>query len=134
MAEDLNSVTIVGRLTRDIELSYTNSGFAIGKLSIATNKRKKVNDSWEDVASFFDVTILGKRAESLQQYLSKGIQVAIAGSLEQSRWEDQQGNKRSKVSIIADNIQLLGGKKDNQQAIGYQQQAQPEKFMDDIPY
>ncbi|HAK46085.1 MAG TPA: single-stranded DNA-binding protein [Spirochaeta sp.] len=122
--EDVNYVVIIGRLTRDAELKYTNSGLAVSSFSLAVNRRKRSGDSWEDEVSFFDLALFGKRAESLNQYLTKGQQVAVEGSLSQDRWE-QDGNKRSKVKIIANNIQLLGGRGQGgggQQSGGYQQQ------------
>lgn len=157
MAEDLNSVIVVGRIVRDAELQYTSSGWAILKGSIAVNRRRKQGDQWVDEANFFDFSLFGKRGESLQQYMKKGQQIAIEGHLKQDRWQDQGGNNRSKVSIEAGNIQLLGGKKDSQNGNGiqstpeyqnnsnnmygqgsqynqYNQQGQAEKFEDDIPY
>lgn len=111
--EDINCVVINGRLVRDSELSYTNSGTAICKFSIASNGRKKVGDSYQDEAHFFDVTVWAKRGEALHQYLLKGVAVSCSGHLKQERWE-KDGQKRSKVSIEATNIQLLGGKSDGQ--------------------
>jgi single-strand DNA-binding protein len=110
MAADINSVTIVGRMTRDAELKYTNSGFAISSISIAVNRSRKDGDQWVEEANFFDVTLLGRRAESLNQYLQKGTRIAVTGELKQERWE-KDGQKRSRVSIQANNIQLLGGDK-----------------------
>lgn len=115
--EDINSVNINGRLTRDAELKYTNSGTAVTGFSLAVNSRKRIGEDWEDEVSFFDVALFGKKAESLQQYLVKGKQIGIQGTLKQSRWEDEQGNKRSKVEIIAYKVQLLGG--NQQQANEY---------------
>lgn len=105
---DLNSVTIIGRLTRDAELKYSASGLAIAKFAIATNRKKKQGDEWVDEASFIDITLFGKSAEALGKYLVKGKQVAIQGALHQDLWE-QDGQARSKVGIIAESIQLLGG-------------------------
>jgi single-strand DNA-binding protein len=110
MAGDINRVVLVGRLTRDAELSYTNTGFALTKFSIAINRRKKSGDQWVDEANFFDVVIWGKRGEALNQYLTRGQQLAVEGELRQERWE-KDGVKRSKVTIEATNIQLLGGSK-----------------------
>ena len=119
--EDVNYVIIIGRLTRDAELKYTNSGLAVSSFSLAVNRRKRSGDNWEDEVSFFDLALFGKRAESLNQYLTKGQQVAVEGSLTQDRWE-QDGSKRSKVKIIANNIQLLGGRGNGGgQGGGYQQ-------------
>jgi single-strand DNA-binding protein len=108
MANDINQVVLVGRLTRDAELKYTNTGTAIGKFSIAVNRRKRSGDQWTDEVSYFDIVLWGKTAEALNQYLQKGKQIAVAGELRQNRWE-QDGQNRSKVEVIANNVQLLGG-------------------------
>lgn len=107
MANDINMVVLVGRLTRDPEMRYTNSGVAVCKFSLAVNRRKRSGDSWSDEVSFFDISLWGKQAESLNNYLVKGKQVAIQGELRQSRWE-QDGQKRSRIEVVANNIQLLG--------------------------
>ncbi|QQO08075.1 single-stranded DNA-binding protein [Breznakiella homolactica] len=105
---DLNHVVLIGRLTRDAELKYTASGQAVCKFSIAVNRRRKSGDQWVDEANFFDIVLWGRQGESLNQYLVKGKPVAIDGELRQDRWE-QDGQNRSKVEIVANNIQLLGG-------------------------
>jgi single-strand DNA-binding protein len=105
---DLNRVVLVGRLTRDAEMKFTPSGQAVSRLSIAVNRSRKVGDQWEEAVSFFDATLWGRSAESLNQYLVKGKQIAIDGELKQDRWE-QDGQKRSKIEIVVTNIQLLGG-------------------------
>ena len=106
---DLNQVVLVGRLTRDAELKYTNSGFAILKFSLAVNRSVKRDESWQDEVSFFNAVIFGKRAESLAQYMLKGKQIGIAGELKQDRWE-QDGQSRSRVEIVVNNLQFLGSK------------------------
>jgi single-strand DNA-binding protein len=105
---DLNHVMLIGRLTRDAEFKYITSGNAVCKFSVAVNYRKKNGDQWVEEANFFDVVLWGRQAESLNQYLLKGKQVAVDGELRQNRWE-QDGQNRSKVEIVANNIQLLGG-------------------------
>ena len=107
-AEDLNSVALVGRLTRDPEVKYTTSGVAKMSLSIAVNRSVKDNGQWKQEASFFDVMFWGKQAEALNQFLFKGKQIGVTGKLEQQRWTTQEGNK-SRIIINADSIQLLGG-------------------------
>ena len=107
MATDLNVVAVTGRLTRTAELKYSSGGMAFAKFSIAVNRRTKKGDQWVDDASFFECTLFGKSAESLNPYLTKGQQVAINGSLVQERWE-QDGQNRSKVSIIVNSLTLLG--------------------------
>ena len=78
------------------------------KFSVAVNRRRKNGDQWEEEASYFDVVIWGRSGESLNQYLLKGKAVGIDGELRQDRWQ-QDGQNRSKVEIVASNIQLLGG-------------------------
>ncbi|WP_439647454.1 single-stranded DNA-binding protein [Brucepastera parasyntrophica] len=107
MAE-VNHVILIGRLTRDSELKYTSGGMAVCKFSIAVNKRRKNGDQWVEEANFFDIVLWGRAGESLNQYLVKGKQVAVEGELRQNRWE-QDGQARSKIEIIANNVQLLGG-------------------------
>ncbi len=107
MANDLNVVALVGRLTRDSELRYSNGGMAICRYSIAVNRRKRSGDNkWEDEVNFFDCVMFGKSAESLNQYLEKGRQVSIIGELRQNRWE-QDGQSRSRVEIAVNSLQLL---------------------------
>lgn len=108
MANDVNVVVLIGRLTRDCELKFTTNGTAIGRLSIAVNRLKRSGDQREEEVSYFDVTVWGRQAEALSPYLLKGRQVCINGELRQSRWE-QEGQSRSKVEVVAFNIQLLGG-------------------------
>ncbi|MEL3907746.1 MAG: single-stranded DNA-binding protein [Treponemataceae bacterium] len=105
---DINRVILVGRLTRDAELKYTGSGYPVCTFSIAVNRRRKNGDIWEDEASFFDIVLWGKAGEALNQYLVKGKQVGIDGELRQNRWE-QDGQPRSRVEVVAMNVQLLGG-------------------------
>jgi single-strand DNA-binding protein len=105
---DINHVVLVGRLTRDAELKYTASGQAVCKFSVAVNRRRKTGDQWVDEANFFDVVLWGRQGEALNQYLVKGKMVGLDGELRQDRWE-QDGQNRSRVEIVAANIQLLGG-------------------------
>ncbi|MBQ6781274.1 MAG: single-stranded DNA-binding protein [Treponema sp.] len=114
---DINHVTLVGRLTRDLgtderSFGYIANGQARANISIAVNRTRKQGEQWVDEANFFDVTIWGKTAENLKPYLTKGKQIAIDGYLKQDRWE-KDGQKFSKVTVVANNVQLLGGKSDN---------------------
>ena len=108
---DINHVTLVGRLTRDAELKYTNSGQAVSNISLAVNQRRRRDEQWVDEAHFFDCVVWGRTAEVLNQYLVKGKQVGVEGQLRQNRWE-QEGRTRSRVEISVNNIQLLGGRND----------------------
>ena len=109
MAGSINHVVLVGNLTRNAELKYTNGGMAISTFSIAVNQRRKKDEQWVDEAHFFDVEYFGKAAEAVNQYLVKGKQVGVEGSLRQDRWE-KDGQARSKVKITASNLMLLGGR------------------------
>jgi single-strand DNA-binding protein len=105
---DVNHVVLIGRLTRDAELKYTAVGQAVCKFSIAVNRRRKQGDQWVDEPNFFDIVLWGRQGETLNQYLSKGKQVGVDGELRQDRWE-QDGQNRSRIEVVANNIQLLGG-------------------------
>lgn len=105
---DLNHVVLIGRLTRDAELKYTANGQAVCKFSIAVNRRRKNGDQYVDEANFFDIVSWGRQGEALNQYLVKGKLVGVDGELRQDRWE-QDGQNRSKIEIVANNLQLLGG-------------------------
>lgn len=124
---DINSVNVVGRLTRNIgtdqySFGYLQNGTAKAQVSIAVNRAKKQGEQWTDEVSFFDVVIWGKTAENLKSYLTKGKQIAIKGYLKQDRWRDKQtGENRSSVSIVADEVQLVGGQSQNGNGQGYQQ-------------
>jgi single-strand DNA-binding protein len=106
---DLNHVVLVGRLTRDAELKSIASGQSVCKFSIAVNRRRKNGDQWEDEVNYFDVVVWGRQGESLHHFLEKGKQVGVDGELKQDRWQ-QDGQNRSKVEIVANYVQLLGGK------------------------
>lgn len=114
MAQDLNHVVLIGRLTRDLgsderSFAYLPNGTARANVSVAVNRSKKGADgSWTDEVSYFDITIWGKTAENLKPYLMKGKQIAVDGYLKQDRWE-KDGQKFSKVTIATNTVQLLGG-------------------------
>ncbi len=107
----INKVVLTGNLTRDAEMRYTQGGSAVASLGIAVNDRVKNSSTgdWEDYANFINCTMFGKRAEGLQPYLTKGQKVAIDGRLRYSTWESE-GQKRSKVEVIVENLELLGGR------------------------
>ena len=104
-----NRVILVGNLTRDVELRYIPSGTAVTDISLAVNERIKKNDQWVEEANFFDVTLWGRTAEIAGEYLSKGSAVLIEGRLRQDKWE-QDGEKRSKIKVIGERMQMLGSR------------------------
>ncbi|MEE9415363.1 MAG: single-stranded DNA-binding protein [Acidimicrobiales bacterium] len=97
-----NTITVVGNITRDPELRFTPSGAAVANFGVAWNK--KGQDGKEDEVSFFDVTCWRQLAENVSESLTKGARVVIYGRLEQRSWQTQEGDKRSKVEIIADDV------------------------------
>ena len=116
---DMNHVFLIGRLTRDIGADERSFGYvgnekvARASVSIAVNRSKKEGDQWVDEVSYFDVSIWGKTAENLKQYLVKGQQIAVDGALKQERWQ-KDGQNFSRVTINAITVQLLGGKNNEQ--------------------
>lgn len=102
--------TLVGNLTRDPDLRATPSGTSIANMRVAVNTRRKVGDEWQDVAGYYDVVVIGRRAETCAEHLSKGRQVAVDGRLQWREWTDKEGNKRQSVEILADEVQFIGGR------------------------
>lgn len=113
---DLNTVILVGRLTKDLELKYTTNGMAVGTGSIAVNREAVRNSEKVKETSFFNFSMFGKIAESLKTYMVKGKQVVLQGALKQRIWNDENGGKHSVVEIIVENVQLLGGGSQNNQS------------------
>ena len=117
MAKDICSVVCVGNLVRDCgsnerDFAYLQNGTAVAHISIANNQpKKKADGSWEDVTSYFDITIFGKTAENLKPYLLKGQKICVQGTLKQERWQDQSGKTNSRIVILANDVQLVGAKK-----------------------
>ncbi|MBL0686421.1 MAG: single-stranded DNA-binding protein [Sulfurospirillum sp.] len=109
-----NKVILVGNLTRDCELRYLPSGSAVCTTGIATNRKFKnqMGEQKEEVC-FVDITFFGRTAEIANQYLARGKKVLVEGRLKLDQWTDQNGGKRSKHSIIADNLQMLDSKNSN---------------------
>jgi single-strand DNA-binding protein len=108
MAGDINRVTLVGRLTRDPELRHLPSGSPVLQLGLAVNGRQKdEGGNWTDKPNFFDVKVFGNQAEMLSMHLAKGRRVGIDGRLDWSSWEAQDGSKRSKVEVVAFQVQFL---------------------------
>jgi single-strand DNA-binding protein len=105
MAAD-NTVTLVGNITRDPELRFTPSGQAVATFGLAVNRRwqNRQTNEWEEQVSFFDVKCWAQMAENVSESLGRGTRVVVSGRLEQRSWETDQGDKRSKVEVVADEI------------------------------
>ncbi|HRT58776.1 MAG TPA: single-stranded DNA-binding protein [Candidatus Paceibacterota bacterium] len=106
-----NKVILVGNLTRDPELRYTPKGMAIAKLGLAVNRvwRTETGETREEV-TFVDVDAFSKQAETIAQYMKKGSPILIEGRLRLDTWDDKQtGQKRSKLGVVVEGFQFLGG-------------------------
>ena len=114
----LNKVFLMGNLTRDPELRYTPSGTAVVGFGVAVNRRytTKEGDRKEE-ADFFEVEVWDKQAENCNEYLSKGRGILVEGRLRQDRWEDESGNRRSKLKIVASSVQFLPRRLDNEPTV-----------------
>ena len=108
---NLNKVLLMGNLTRDPEVRYTPKGTAVTELGIAVNRiYTGENGEKREEVTFVDVTVWGRTAENVGEYLKKGRPVFIEGRLQLDSWEDKQsGQKRNKLKVVADNVQFLGG-------------------------
>lgn len=117
-----NKVILMGNLTRDPELRYTNSEVAICKIGLAVNRRFKDSQSgeWREEPTFIDVTIFGKRGEAFSRYHKKGASAFIEGSLRLDTWDDKQtGAKRSKLYVVADDWEFVSGGRQQGAGGGY---------------
>ncbi len=105
MAAD-NNVTVVGNCTRDPELRFTPSGQAVANFGVAVNRRwqNRQTQEWEEAVSFFDVTCWQQLAENVAESVQKGARIVVTGRLDQRSWETQDGDKRSKIEIVADDV------------------------------
>ena len=116
---NLNKVMLIGRLTRDPEVRAFSNGGKVAKFGFAVNNRKKNAQSgqWEDEPVFLDVEAFnrgenGKQADLVEQYLQKGHQAYVEGHLQLDQWTSKEGEKRSKIKIVVDNVQFLEPRSD----------------------
>ena len=105
---NINRVVLSGNLTRSPELKTTPGGMAVLQMGIAVNGRRKNSQTgqWEDVPNYFDLTMFGNRAQAVSQYLDKGTKVMVDGELRWRSWQDQNGQNRSKVEVIVNEIEF----------------------------
>lgn len=109
-----NKVILVGNLTRDIEIRYSQGGMAIANTAIATSRKFTSNGEKKEEVCFVDITFFARSAEVANQYLKKGSKILVDGRLNFDQWVDQNGQKRSKHSVVVETMQMLDGKNDNQ--------------------
>ena len=134
----INRCIISGNITRDPDLRRTQSGMSILNIGVAVNDRRKNSQTgeWEDYANFIDCVLFGSRAESLGGILSRGMKVAIEGKLRWSQWE-KDGQKRSKIEVVIDDIEFMSQKQGGQSHNGPQEPEYVEATVyadSDLPF
>ena len=112
MSNDLNKVILVARLVRDPELRYTPAGAAVCSFSLANGRTFTQGSEKKEQTSYFDCVAWSKLGELIAEYCKKGAQIAVEGRLQQRSWEDSEGNRKSKIEIVAENIQFLSRPKE----------------------
>jgi len=120
-----NKVMLIGNLTRDPELRYTTSGAAVASFGLAVNRKFKQDEEMKEEVCFVDITVWAKQGENCAQYLNVGSQVFIEGRLNFQQWE-KDGQKRSKLEVVANNVQFLDQKNKSEN--------QGQKDKSDIPF
>jgi len=134
MAEGLNKALLIGYLGQDPDLRYTQGGTAVLNIRMATTESYQPRDGdRQERTEWHTVTVWGRRGEALNKYLNKGSRVFIEGRIQTRKWEDRDGNTRYSTDIVANNVVLLGGKRNGNPA---QQHDEPSDISedDDIPF
>ncbi len=136
---NLNKVLLIGNLTRDPELRYTPSGTPVATFGLATTRRYKRKDGeQQEETCFVDVVVWGRQGEVVSEYLSKGRPVFVEGRLQLDSWETAEGEKRSRLRVVADNFQFLGGRPSGgREREGFEQGEREQKAEadeDEIPF
>lgn len=105
-----NKVILIGNLTRDPELRYTPQGTSVCNFGLAVNRKYKHGEEMKEEVTFINIVVFGKQADTCGQYLNKGSSILVEGRLQESRWETEDGQKRSKHEIVAQNIRFMSRK------------------------
>ena len=124
-----NKVILVGNLTRDIELRYSQSGMGIANTAIATSRKFTKNGEKAEEVCFVDITFFARSAEVANQYLRKGSKILVEGRLNFDQWVDQNGQKRSKHSVVVETMQMLDSKGENQEQPQSQAPQQQQSYQ-----
>ena len=131
-----NKVFLMGNLTRDPELRYTASGAGVASFGLAVNRKYKQGDDWKEEVCFIDITVWGKQGENCTEYLNKGSAVFLEGRLQFRTWETDDGQKRSKLDVVANNVQFLPKSGSGQAPMGMDPQEGGDSVpaKDDVPF
>ncbi|MCX8070315.1 MAG: single-stranded DNA-binding protein [Thermodesulfovibrionales bacterium] len=129
-----NRIILIGRLTRDPEIRYAPSGLPVASFGLAVNTRSKQADEYKDEVLFIDCVVFGKQAESCGQYLNKGNLTLVEGRLRERKWE-YEGQKKSKMEVIANSVRFLQSKKDSAAAEPFHEDlVPPEEITKEEPF
>ncbi len=135
MASDINRVILIGRMVKDPELRYTQSGSSVANFSIANTRTYSVSGEKKEYTSFFNCIAWGKLGEAIAQYCKKGQRLGIEGRLQQRSWDDQNGQKRSSVEVVVENFQFLSPKQGQESSHAEIPQQQAESsFEQENPF
>jgi len=114
MAGSFNKVILMGNMTRDVEVRFTPNGTAVTDIGLAVNeKRKNAAGDLIEETTFVDVTLWGRNAEVAGEYLSKGSPILVEGRLKLDQWETDDGERRQKLKVVCDRMQMVGSKRDS---------------------
>ena len=105
-----NKIILIGNLTRDPELRYTPQGTSVCNFGLAVNRKYKQGEEMKEEVTFINIVVFGKQADTCGQYLNKGSSILVEGRLQERRWETEDGQKRSKHEIVAQNIRFMSKK------------------------
>ncbi|MFQ3574048.1 MAG: single-stranded DNA-binding protein [Thermodesulfovibrionales bacterium] len=128
-----NRIILIGRLTRDPELRYAPSGMAFASFSLAVNTRSKQGDETREEVLFIDCVIFGKQAENCKQFITKGSLILVEGRLRERKWE-YEGQKKSKMEVLASNVRFLHRKDSAMQDISSEDLPAPDEMSKEEPF
>lgn len=108
----INKAILIGRLGKDVEVKKTANNMSLGRFSVATSEKRKVNGGYADMTEWHNIVVFGKVAENCEKYINKGSQVYIEGRIQTKKWQDKEGRDRYTTEIVANTVQFLDSKKD----------------------
>jgi single-strand DNA-binding protein len=131
-----NKVILIGNLTRDPELRYTPQGTSVCNFGLAVNRKYKQGEEMKEEVTFINIVVFGKQADTCGQYLNKGSSILVEGRLQERRWETEDGQKRSKHEIVAQNIRFMSKKQSTSEysSQGGESAYTPEETTDIEPF
>lgn len=131
-----NKVILIGNLTRDPEMRYTPQGTSVCNFGLAVNRKYKQGDDAKEEVMFINIVVFGKQADTCGQYLNKGSSVLIEGRLQERRWETDEGQKRSKHEVVAQNVRFMSRRQDAAGIVpqGSEAAVPPDELTDIEPF